>query len=95
MVAASPAFNSFNLGMVQAQIEPPYQLPDRSCGVVRFDQSLDINAYAKVAGNDQSTRAVVAMTMASRSQSNRLTEVPPVDRLFLRQFLHTFSSPCI
>ena len=43
----SAAFNSSNLGMVSTEIQPTYQLPDRTCAVILIDQLLDVDGMQK------------------------------------------------
>ena len=44
MVPTCAAFNSRNLIMVEAQIQPTHYLPDQACTMILVDQSFDVDS---------------------------------------------------
>ena len=42
-VAPSPPFDGFNLGVIQAEVQPSYQFPNGTRTVVLVDQLLDVH----------------------------------------------------
>jgi hypothetical protein len=50
MITTSMPFYSSNLGMVSTEIQPSYQLPNRTCAVILIDQLLDVDRMQKQLG---------------------------------------------
>lgn len=81
-----------DLGMVQTQIRPSYQLPDRTrCGLGR-SIARHLQDAAPVE-NDQSASGGEKVAMSSRLQSNGPLDTRTVDALMPLVILHSFLSP--